>query len=115
MREINKNMDIGKIQKSELKSNDSDKMDLQPITSEGKEIKDFSNPTAEALGRSQVSKTDNLKSDIAFGISHPEAISKSDKLFNMALAKLEADGDPDAYEKACSIATSADAKELFLR
>lgn len=115
MREINKNMDLGKVQKSELKSNDSEKMDLQPITSEGKEIKDFSNPTAEALGRSQVNKTDNLKSDVAFASAYPQAISKSDKLFNMALAKLEADGDPNAYEKACSIATSEDAKELFSR
>lgn len=115
MREINKNIDIGKVQKTELKSNDSGKIDSQPITSEGKEIKDFSNPTAEALGRSQVSKTDNLKSDVAFASAYPQALSKSDKLFNMALAKLEADNDPDAYEKACSIATSVDAKELFSR
>lgn len=115
MREIKNNVEIGKVQKNELKSGNSDKFESQSITSEGKEIKDFSNPSAEALGRSQVSKTDNIKSDIAFGIANPQAISKSDKLFNMALAKLEADGDPEAYEKACSIATSQDAKELFSR
>ena len=61
------------------------------------------------------SKSDNVKEDVKFGMAHPEAIASSDKLFNLALAKLEAEGDPNAYEKACAISTSTDSRELLSR
>lgn len=115
MREINNNRDVSKIPQKDVKFGEAEKPEAQAITPEATEIKDFSNPKAEALGRSQVSKTDNLKSDVAFGLAHPEAIERSEKLFNMALAKLQADGNPHAYEIASSIATSEDAKALLLR
>lgn len=113
MREIKNNVEIGKVQKAELKPskvNDAEPQFCGELEKDS--VKDFSNPT-EVLGRSQVNKTDNLKEDLTFGMANPEVMNKSDKLFNLALSKLEAQGDPNAYEKACAVATSEDAKELF--
>lgn len=115
MREIKNNVEIGKAQKAELKSNKLNNAEpnfCAEIEESG--VKDFSNPT-EVLGRSQVSKTDNLKEDVAFGMANHNAISKSDKLFELAFKNLQAEGDPDAYEKACAIATSEEAKDLLSR
>lgn len=114
MREINKNMKIGKVQSNGFKHDKAEKAETSFCAeSDEASIKDFSNPSAEVLGRSQVSKTDNLKEDVAFGKANPEKIAKADKLFNLALAKLEAEGNPHAYEIASSIATSEDAKILL--
>lgn len=114
MREINK-VDMAKMQKAEVKLSGAEKNDayLAEETSTS-EIKDFSNPT-EVLGRSQVSKSDNLKSDLTFSAEHPEILNNSDKLFELAFENLSAKGDPNAYEKACSIATSQDAKDLLVK
>lgn len=115
MREINNNMDIGKAQKVDVKSTKLEKVDSQPIGGHEERITDFSNPSAEVLGRSQVSKTDNLQEDVSFGLAHPQAIELSDKLFNLAYDKLSAEGDPNAYEKACAIATSSEAKDILCK
>lgn len=114
MREINKNIDIVKMQKVEIPAGKNEKSDVLacPETEE-KCVNDFSNPKAEALGRSQVSKTDNLKTDVDFAISDQKAIESSDKLFEMAYKVLVDQGDPEAYEKASSIATSEDSKAIF--
>lgn len=109
----NNNVEIGKVQKIDSKIEKTESNEPQTVANEAT-IKDFSNPSAEALGRSQVHSTDNLQSDVSFGMAHPEAIENSDKLFNIAFAGLSQNGDPNAYEKACSIATSADAKSLLL-
>lgn len=115
MREINKNsssVEIAKIQKPELKASSSENADKKVSEeSEKLNVNDFSNPT-EVLGRSQVSKADNLKADVAFGIAHPEAIAGADRFFDMAYAQLQEKGDPAAYEKASSMA-SLYAKELI--
>lgn len=115
MREINnnsKNVEVAKLQKPELKSNVNEEVDKK-LTEESEKlnVSDFSNPT-EVLGRSQVSKADNIKSDVSFGLAHPNVIAKSDKFFDIAFAQLQAKGDPEAYEKAASIA-SVYAKELI--
>lgn len=114
MRDLNNNFEIGKVQNTNLKQDRSDKVEPQQITEiEDASVKDFSNPSAEALGRSQVSKTDNLREDVSFAYSNPKAIESSDKLFDMALKNLLAENDPEAYEKACAIATSPDARDLL--
>jgi len=75
-----------------------------------KVIKDLSNQT-EVLGRSQISKADNLTSDVKFGMQNPQAIESADKFFNLAYAQLVKENDPNAYEKASSMA-SIYAREL---
>lgn len=115
MREIKNNVEIGKMQNADLRLSKSEKAEPQAI-SEGEEssIKDFSNPT-EVLGRSQVNSTDNLKSDVKFGLANPDAIASSDKLFNIAYSQLLNENDPQAYEKACAIATATDARDLLTK
>lgn len=106
MREINNNsIDVAKVQKPEIKSASNEQIDTK-ITEESEKLNksDFSNPT-EVLGRSQVQKADNLKEDVKFGLANPNAIESSDKFFNMAYAQLQAKGDPEAYEKAASMAS----------
>ena len=113
MREVKNNVEIGKTKKVEVKSTKIEKAEPQfcgELETEST-IKDFSNPSAEVLGRSQVSKADNLKADVAFGMEHPETISSADKFFDIAYNTLQSKKDPNAYEKASTMA-SIYAKEL---
>lgn len=113
MREIKNNVEIGKVKNTEMKLNKTNNADPNLCgDSEASNVNDFSNPS-EVLGRSQVSKTDNLKVDVAYAMTNQDAISKSDKLFEMAFKGLQEEGDPNAYEKACAIATSEEAKDLL--
>lgn len=104
MREISKNMESGKVPMQDVKFCSAEKTDAQASASEGKEIKDFSNPT-EILGRSQVNKVDNLQTDVAFSVAHPDTVESADRFFDMAYAQLQAKKDPHAYEKASAMAS----------
>lgn len=111
MREIKK---IEMNQASNVDSKATGKADPQFCgeDSESKVVKDLSNQT-EVLGRSQVNKTDNLSADVAFAMANPETTERADKLFDVAYAQLLDKNDPDAYGKACSIATSQEARNLL--
>ena len=111
MREIknNNNIEVAKIQpKPEIKPEKSEKTEEVAIKSSTEEavVKDFSNPKAESLGRSQVEKPDALAKDVAFGMNHPDTIASADKFFDIAYAQLLAKKDPHAYEKASEYATA---------
>ncbi|MDD3436101.1 MAG: hypothetical protein PHC64_03005 [Candidatus Gastranaerophilales bacterium] len=111
MREV-KNENFGKIPNAHLKRGKTNEKSSPPFCAktETECISDFSNPK-EVLGRSQVSKSDNRKADVAFGMANPEAIAKADNFFEIAYANLQAEGDPNAYEKAAAMSTIY-AKEL---
>ena len=68
-------------------------------------------PDLGVLGQSQVKKPDNLNADLEFLTKNPELVEISDKYFETTLARLEKEGDPNAYENACLL-QSAFAKEL---
>lgn len=109
MREINNNVEIGKVQKPELKPSNLEKPELaekEEIHKEEKKIADFSNPT-EIIGRSQVQtpKVDNMKEDIAMISTNPQAVEASEKLYEIVYAKLQKDGHPNAAEEAAAIST----------
>ena len=54
------------------------------------------------LGKSQVSKPDNIQSDIEFCLTHSEEfLNKCDKFFDKSFENLSKAGDEFAYEKAC--------------
>lgn len=112
MREIKNNVEIGKIQqKHEIKTGKAEETFPQISAAEETPSKEVSFSGAEVLGRSQVNKADALNKDIAFGMKHPDAIEKADKFFKVAYSKLKADGEANAYEKACTL-TNAYVKEL---
>ena len=106
MREINGN--FNNIQKPEIRV---DKKDISAIDNaqqenDAKIINDFSNPRAEALGRSQVMvNVDNMKNDVAFLKANPDAVEKAEAFFNMTYAHLLQKDVPNAYEKAAAMAT----------
>lgn len=110
MSEIKK-INVGKLsQNIEHKSAEKSEPQFSGSESNPKVVKDLSDQT-EVLGRSQISKTDNLACDVAFGMQNPQAIESADKFFNIAYAQLVKDNDPNAYEKASSMA-SIYAREL---
>lgn len=110
MSEIKK-INVGKFsQNVEHKSAEKSEPQFSGSESNPKVVKDLSDQT-EVLGRSQISKTDNLASDVTFGMQNPQAIESADKFFNIAYAQLVKDNDPNAYEKASSMA-SIYAREL---
>lgn len=54
------------------------------------------------LGKSQVAKADGINADIEFcKKTSPEFLSKCDVFFEGALNVMAADGEENAYEKAC--------------
>ena len=112
MREIKKLDNMSKVPNLDSKNKSAAEPQFFAETEETGLKTDFSNPT-EVLGRSQVNKPDNIKEDVAFGIANPNAINNSDKLFEIAYKSLQSKGDPEAYEKACAISTSKDARELL--
>lgn len=107
MRELNNNkVDLAKMQpRKEIKSEKTDQVVQPEMANEEKITKDFSNPSAEILGRSQVSAPDALQKDVAFGMANPDAIAQADKFFNIALSQLEAKGDKNSYAKASEMCT----------
>jgi hypothetical protein len=115
MREIKK-VELGNIQNVDLKTNKNEKAEAQPCAEVGETtINDFSNPKAEVLGRSQVTEADNLKSDMTFGLENPQALAGSDKLFDTYYEQLLKENDPAAYEKACAMATSEEARDVLVQ
>ena len=108
MRDVKNNVELGKVQpRKEIKPEKTEEV-IQPVVSQEEKVTaDFSNPTAEALGRSQVGpgSVDALKKDVAFGMAHPDAIDQADKFFNIALSQLEAKGEKDSYAKASELCT----------
>ena len=112
MREIKNNkVDVAKVQpKPEAKPEKKEAIPFQGAADEAV-VKDFSNPKAESLGRSQVEKPDALAKDVAFGMNHPDTIASADKFFDIAYAQLSAKKDPNAYGKASEL-TSVYANEV---
>lgn len=111
MREIKK-VDLSQVPNIDSKAQGKAEPQFCGEDTEQKVVKDFSNPT-EVLGRSQISKADNLKADVAFGMANYDAMESSNRLFDIAYNQLSEKNDPHAYEKACAISTSPDARELL--
>lgn len=70
---------------------------------EPEEKPEFAQNAPETLGRSLVNETDNLKNDVTFGMTHPQAIASADKFFDKAYENLKAKNHPHAYEEASAM------------
>lgn len=110
MREIKK-INAGQVPPSiEQKSAEKSEPQFCAEEKNARAVNDLSNQT-EILGRSQIGKTDNLASDVAFGMQNHQAVERADNFFDIAYAQLVKENDPNAYEKASSMA-SIYAREL---
>ena len=72
------------------------------------QLSDFSDPKAEALGRSMLFKgTDDTKHDLKALLENPQIAENSDKTFETAFKAAEAAGVENPYEEAASFATTS--------
>ena len=69
-------------------------------------INDFSDPKAEALGRSMLFKgTDDTNHDLKVLLDNPQIAENSDEIFEQAYNVAKDNGLENPYEEAASIAT----------
>lgn len=84
-----------------ISSNSNKNMELQPKAANEVPVRDIV-PDTGVFGKSQVSKPDNIQSDIDFCMKQsPEFMEKCDKFFDNAFETLLQANDEFAYEKAC--------------
>lgn len=104
MSEINNfNYDVKPIMPQEQISS-AKKAEETNVEKETKTIQDFSNPKAEALGRSQITKTDSVKTDVKFLKENFDTVQSAEKFFEIAYKQLVDANEKDPYEKACTMA-----------
>lgn len=78
----------------------------EAIQEESTKLNDFSDPKAEALGRSMLFKgADDTTHDLKALLENPQIAENSDKAFETAFKAAEAAGAENPYEEAASIAT----------
>ena len=108
MDEINGNFSV-----NQVKLNNSQKQiseQAQIINEEEKEpkLKDFSDPKAEALGRSMLIKdADNINNDLKALIKKPQIADNSDELFEKSYKAALASGVEHPYEAASTFSTGS--------
>ena len=72
------------------------------------QIADFSNNSAEALGRSMLFKgTDSINNDLKALVENPEIAENSDKMFEVAYKAAQNAGLNNPYEEAASASTAS--------
>lgn len=72
------------------------------------QVTDFSDPKAEALGRSMLVKgNDSTNNDLKALLNNPQIAENSDKIFEAAYAAALAAGLENPYEEAANVSTTA--------
>lgn len=75
---------------------------------ENTQLNDFSDPKAEALGRSMLLKgADDTNHDLKALLDNPQIAENSDKAFETALKAAQDAGVKNPYEEAASFATGS--------
>ena len=78
----------------------------ESIKEQAPQLNDFSDPKAEALGRSMLIKgADNVNSDLKAIMENPQIAENSDKMFETAFKAAQQAGIENPYEEAASFAT----------
>lgn len=94
---------------NQLSFNSKQKQSLeapQGVNSEEPKLKDFSDPKAEALGRSMLVKdADNINNDLKTLIKNPQVAENSDEIFETAYQAAVDAGVENPYEEASTFAT----------
>ena len=80
----------------------------EPKEVETPKINDFSDPKAEALGRSMLFKgADDVTHDLKALLENPQIAENSDKAFETAFKAAQDAGIENPYEEAASFATTS--------
>lgn len=81
---------------------------VEESAAEAPKLNDFSDPKAEALGRSMLFKgADDTNHDLKALLENPQIAENSDKAFETALKAAQDAGHENPYEEAASFATGA--------
>ena len=79
-----------------------------PVEADAPKINDFSDPKAEALGRSMLFKgADDTQHDLKVLLDNPQIAENSDKAFETALKAAQDAGVENPYEEAATFSTTA--------
>lgn len=107
MSEINgPKFSVNQINYSGINKPAQDAVQQEPNEKETPVLTDFSDPKAEALGRSMLFKgTDDTNHDLKTLLEHPQVAENSDELFETALKVAQDAGVENPYEEAASFAT----------
>ena len=80
----------------------------ESVEKEAPQFKDFSNPKAEALGRSMLVKdADNINQDLKALIKNPQIAENSDKMFETAYNAAKSANIENPYEEAAAFSTGS--------
>ena len=80
----------------------------EQVETEVPKINDFSDPKAEALGRSMLIKgADDVNHDLKALLDNPQIAENSDKAFEAALKAAQDAGVENPYEEAATFATTS--------
>lgn len=80
----------------------------EQVETEAPKINDFSDPKAEALGRSMLIKgADDVNHDLKVLLDNPQIAENSDKAFEAALKAAQDAGVENPYEEAATFATTS--------
>ena len=108
------NINALRFQKIDIKR-DKAKKQAAPEGMEDVEYTDFSNPKAESLGRSQVSKPDNVENDVKFMMKNPEFCAKANMFFDNAYEIFKQNNEEHAYEKSAQMLSACKDEFLMLK
>lgn len=80
----------------------------ESLEAETPKLNDFSDPKAEALGRSMLFKgADDVNHDLKALLDNPQIAENSDKMFETAFKAAQDAGIENAYEEAASFSTGS--------
>lgn len=108
------NINAIRFQKFDIKRN-KPKKQAAPEGIEDVEYTDFANPKAESLGRSQVSRPDNIENDVKFMIKNPEFCMQANTFFDNAYEMLKQKNEEHAYEKSAQMLSAFKNEFLMLK
>ena len=106
MSEVNgPNFNINKVNFNNLPKQNRENQ-TEEKESESRQISDFGDPKAEALGRSMLVKsTDDTNHDLRALLENPQIAENSDKMFETFYAEADKAGLENPYEEASTFAT----------
>ena len=100
------NFSVNNVNLNRVQRNNPEQGQSKEEAEDNRQITDFADPKAEALGRSMlVRENDSLNNDLKALLENPQIAENSDKLFEAAYAAALASGAKNPYEEAASAST----------
>ena len=109
------NINALRFQKIDIKRDKAKKSDATEGCEDDIEYTNFKNAKSESLGRSQVSKPDNIESDVIFMMKNPKFCMQANMFFDNAYELLKQKNEEHAYEKSAQMLSAYKNEFLMLK